>query len=114
MTRTEHSIQHSWNKKKCLKYLYEVDTVLKEEIKKADKNCRNSINLLKKDKKTFKKLTGTNKTVQDLKVYIEIIKKTQIERILGMENLGKWTTDTSIDTRIQEMGEEISGIEDTK
>lgn len=47
-------------------------------------------------------------------MYIEIIKKTQIERILGVENLGKWTTDTSIDTRIQEMGEEISGIEDTK
>ena len=30
-----------------------------------------------------------NKTVQDLKMEIEAIKKTQTERILGMKNLGK-------------------------
>ena len=39
-----------------------------------------------------------NKTVQDLKMEIEAIKKTQTEGILEMENLGKrtGTTDASI------------------
>jgi hypothetical protein len=30
-----------------------------------------------------------NKTIQDLKMEIETIKKTQVEKILEMENLGK-------------------------
>ena len=55
-----------------------------------------------------------NKTVQNLKREIEAIKKTQIETILEMENLGKrtGTTDVSITNRIQEMKERISGIEE--
>jgi hypothetical protein len=42
-----------------------------------------------------------NKMVQDLKMEIEAIKKTQTEGILEMENLEKrtGTTDTSITTR---------------
>ena len=49
--------------------------------------------------------------MQNLKVEINAIKKTQAEGILEMENLGKrmGTTDASIINRIQE----ISGIEDT-
>ena len=45
----------------------------------------------------------------------ETMKKTQLEEILGMENLGKRTgmIDISITNRIQEMEERISGIEDT-
>jgi hypothetical protein len=55
-----------------------------------------------------------NKTLQDLKVEIGAIKKTQTGGILGMENLGKrtGTTDTSITNRIQEMEDRISGVED--
>ena len=55
-----------------------------------------------------------NKTIQDLKMEIEAIKKTQVEATLEMENLGKrtGTTDASITNRIQEMEERISGIED--
>jgi hypothetical protein len=34
-------------------------------------------------------LKETNKTVQDLRMKIEAIKKTQTGRILGMKNLGK-------------------------
>jgi hypothetical protein len=39
-----------------------------------------------------------NKIVQDMKSEIETLKKTQIKRILNIENLGKRlkTTDTSI------------------
>ena len=55
-----------------------------------------------------------NKIVQDLKLEIEAIKKTQIEGILEMENLGKGTgtTDASITNRIQEVEDGISSIKD--
>ena len=53
--------------------------------------------------------------MQELNVQIEVIKKTQTERILEMENLGKrtGTTDASINKIMLEMEERISGIEDT-
>jgi hypothetical protein len=56
-----------------------------------------------------------NKTIQHLKMEIEIIKKTQMEATLEMENIGKSseTTDASINNRIQEIEERISGVEDT-
>ena len=56
-----------------------------------------------------------NKAVQHLKVEVEIIKKTQMEANLEMENLGKRSgiTDVSITNRIQEIEERISGVEDT-
>ena len=56
-----------------------------------------------------------NKAVQDLKIEGETIKKTQIEATLEMENLGKRseTTDASINHRIQEIEEKISGVDDT-
>jgi hypothetical protein len=46
-----------------------------------------------------------NKTVQDLKIEIEAIKKTQIEVILEMENTGKitGTIDTTITNRRQQL-----------
>lgn len=56
------------------------------------------------------------KSMQDLKVGIEAIKKTETGRILEMENLGKitgqQTTDASITNRIEEMEVRISGTED--
>jgi DNA-binding Lrp family transcriptional regulator len=56
-----------------------------------------------------------NKMVQDLKMKIEAIKKTQMEATLDMENIGKriGTTETSITNRIQEMEERISSVENT-
>lgn len=46
-----------------------------------------------------------NKTVQDLKIELEVIKKTQTRGLLEIENLVKesGTTDASINNRIQEM-----------
>ena len=46
-----------------------------------------------------------NKTIQDLKREVETIKKTQNEKMLEIETLGKksGTTDVSISNRIQEM-----------
>jgi hypothetical protein len=46
-----------------------------------------------------------NQNVQDLKMEIKIIKKSQIEETLEMKNLGKRSgvTDASITNRIQEI-----------
>jgi predicted nucleic acid-binding Zn-ribbon protein len=56
-----------------------------------------------------------NKTIQDLKMEVETIKKTQKETTLEIEILGKrlGTIDASISNRIQEMEEKISGAEDS-
>ena len=56
-----------------------------------------------------------NKTIQDLKIYRETIKKSQRETILELENLGKRSgvINASITNRIQEIQERISGAEDT-
>jgi prefoldin subunit 5 len=56
-----------------------------------------------------------NKTIQDLKMEIETIKKSQRETTLKLENLGKRSgvIDASITNTIQEIEERISGAEDT-
>jgi chromosome segregation ATPase len=55
-----------------------------------------------------------NKTIQDLKMEVDTIKKTQSEAMLEIETLGKksGTMDTSFSNRIQEMEERISDAED--
>jgi predicted nucleic acid-binding Zn-ribbon protein len=56
-----------------------------------------------------------NKTIQDLKMEVETIKKTQMETTLQIEILGEksGTIDASISNRIQEMEERISSSEDS-
>jgi uncharacterized coiled-coil protein SlyX len=56
-----------------------------------------------------------NKTIQDLKIEVEIMKKTQRETILEIEILRKksGTIDVSISNRIEEMEERISDAEDS-
>jgi predicted nucleic acid-binding Zn-ribbon protein len=56
-----------------------------------------------------------NKTIQDLKMEIETIKKSQRETTLEIENLGNGSgvIDAKITNRIQEIEENISGAEDT-
>jgi phenylalanyl-tRNA synthetase alpha subunit len=55
-----------------------------------------------------------NKTIQDLKREVETIKKTQREKTLEREILGKksGTIDASISNRKQDIEERISGAED--
>jgi predicted nucleic acid-binding Zn-ribbon protein len=59
---------------------------------------------------TTKQVMELNKSIQDLKMEVETIKKTQRETTLEIETLGKksGTIDTSISSRIQEMEEKIS------
>ena len=56
-----------------------------------------------------------NKTIQDLKLYIKTLKKSQRETTVEIENLGKRliVIDASIINRIKEIEEKISGAEDT-
>ena len=56
-----------------------------------------------------------NKTVQDLKMEIEAIKKTQTQGILEIKILGKRTEniDISITNRMEKVKDRISDIEDT-
>ena len=64
---------------------------------------------------TIKQVKEMNRTIQDLKMEIETIKKTQREKTLEIETLGKksGTIDVSTSNRIQEMEERISGAEDS-
>ena len=59
---------------------------------------------------------GIEQTIQDLKMEIEIIKKSQRETTLEIENLGKRLEiiDTRITYKIQEIGEKIPGSKDTR
>lgn len=55
------------------------------------------------------------KTVKYLEVEIELLKNIQIERTLEMKNLGTriGTSEASLITRIKDILERMSGIEDT-
>ena len=55
-----------------------------------------------------------NKTIKDLKMEIETIKKSQRETTLEIENLEKRSRviDANITNRMQETEERISGVED--
>ena len=79
---------------------------LKEETQKSLKELQEN---------TTKQVKELNKTIQDLKMEIETIKKSQRETTLELENLGKRSgvIDASITNRIQEIEERISGAEDT-
>ena len=61
----------------------------------------------------MKKLNNT--IIQDLKMEVETIKKSQRETTLEIEHLGKrsWVIDASITNKIQELEKRISGAEKT-
>jgi hypothetical protein len=82
------------------------NTDLKEKIQKSLKELQEN---------TTKQVKELNKTIQDLKMEIETIKKSQRETTLEVENLGNRSgvIDASITNRIQEMEEKISDAEDT-
>jgi FtsZ-binding cell division protein ZapB len=64
---------------------------------------------------TTKQVKEWNKTIQDLQMEVETIKKSQREATLEIENLGKKSgvRDARITKRIQKIEERISGVEDT-
>jgi uncharacterized coiled-coil protein SlyX len=78
----------------------------KEETQKSLKELQEN---------TIKQANEMNKTIQDLKMEIETIRKSLRETTLELENLGERSgvIDASITNRIQEIEERISGTEDT-
>ena len=81
--------------------------MLVEDFKKDINNSLKEI-----QENTIKQMKELHKAVQDLKVGVETIKKTQMEANLKMETIGKRSriTGVSITNRIQEMEERTSGI----
>jgi wobble nucleotide-excising tRNase len=63
----------------------------------------------------IKQAKEMNKTIQDLKMELGTIKKSQRETTLELQNLGKrpGVIDARITNRIQEIEERISGAEDS-
>jgi chromosome segregation ATPase len=96
-------------------------------LKEIQKNTCKQVKEIHKEetqKKSFKNYSKThthtkvkefNKTIQDLKLKIQTIKKSQREITLEIENPGKRSgdIDESIKKRMQEIQERISGTEDT-
>ena len=84
--------------------------MMMEDYKKEINNSLKEI-----QENTSKQVKELNKTIQDLKMEVETIKKSQRETTLEIENLGKKSgaIDASITNRIQEIEERISGAEDT-
>jgi predicted nucleic acid-binding Zn-ribbon protein len=73
-------------------------------------------NLLKEiQKNTGNQVKELNNAIQEPKVEVETIKKTEMKAYLEMENLRKRSgiIDVSITNRIQEIEERTSGVEDT-
>jgi esterase/lipase len=79
---------------------------LKEETQKSLKELQEN---------TTKQVKELNKTIRDLKMEIETVKKSQRETTLEIENLGKRSgfIDASITNRIHEREKRITGGEDT-
>jgi chromosome segregation ATPase len=95
------------NQESVLKsYLMKIIVSFKEDINNSLKEIQEN---------TGKQVKELNKSIQDLKVEVETIKKRQMEANLEIENLEKRSriTDVSITNRIQEIEERISGVEDT-
>jgi chromosome segregation ATPase len=99
-------------------------TDINNSLKEIQENTAKQVEGLKEEaqkflkefqEKTTKQVMELNKTIQDLKMEVETIKKTQRKTTLKIETLGKksGTIDASISNRIQEMEERISGAEDS-
>jgi uncharacterized coiled-coil DUF342 family protein len=81
-----------------------------------ENNTAKELQVLKeKQENASKQMMEKNKTIQDLKRKVDTIKKTQSEATLEIGTLGEesGTIDASISNRIQEMGERISGADDS-
>jgi chromosome segregation ATPase len=109
---------------KSLKELQENTAKQVEVLKEIQANTAKQVEVLKEEtqkslkelqKNTTKQVMELNKTIQDLKRNVETIKKIQRETTLEIEILGKksGTIEASINNRIQEMEERISGVENS-
>jgi septal ring factor EnvC (AmiA/AmiB activator) len=87
----------------------DLKSVLTRMIEDFKKNINNSLKELQEN--TIKQAKEMNKTIKDLKMEIETIKKSQSETTMELQNLEKRSgvIDANIINRIQEIGERIYG-----
>jgi Skp family chaperone for outer membrane proteins len=108
------------NLKSYLMMLEDFKKDVNNSIKEIQENKDKQVEALKEEKQkslkelqenTTKEVQELNKTIQDLKMEVETIKKIQMVTTLEIEILGKESgnIDASIMNRIQEMEERISG-----
>jgi chromosome segregation ATPase len=93
--------------------LKEIQGSTGKQLEALEEETQKSLKELQEN--TIKKVKEMNKTIQDLKMDIDTIKKSQRETTLELENLGKQSgvIDASITNRIQEIEERISYAVDT-
>ena len=95
------------------KSLKEIQEIIGKQVEALKEKTQKSLKELEEN--TIKQGKKVNKTIQDLKMEIETINKSQRERTLEIENLGKRSgvIDASITKRTQEIEERIPGAKDT-
>jgi len=93
--------------------LKEIQENTSKQIEALKEEAQNSLKVLQEHRTKQEK--EMNKTIQELKMEIETKKKTQREKTLEIENLGKGSgvISVSITNRIQEIEERISAAEDS-
>jgi prefoldin subunit 5 len=89
--------------------LKEIQENMAKQVEVLKKKAQKSLKELQEN--TTKQMMELNKTIQDLKLEVETLKKTQRETTQEIEILGKksGTIDASISNRIQEMEKRILG-----
>jgi chromosome segregation ATPase len=100
-------------KEEAQKFLKELQENTAKQVEDLKEKTQKFLKELQEN--TTKKVMELNKTIQDLQMEVDTIKKTQRETTLEIDNLGNklGTIDASISNRIQEMEERISGAEDS-
>ena len=74
-------------KKDINNYLKEIQENIGKQVEALNEEKQKSLKELQEN--TSKQVKELNKTIQDLKIEVETIKKSQRETILEIENLGK-------------------------
>jgi septal ring factor EnvC (AmiA/AmiB activator) len=98
------------------KQAMDLKSLLMMMMENYKKDINNSLKEIQENtSKQVKELDKSIQFIQDLKMEVETIKKSQREITLEIENLGKKSgaMDASISNKIQEIGEGNSGAEDT-
>jgi chromosome segregation ATPase len=100
-------------KKEINNSLKEIQENTGKQLEASKEETQKSLKELQEN--NTKQVKELNKTIQDLKMEVETIKKSQRETTLDIEIIGKkpGAVDERISNRIQEIEEKISGAEDS-
>jgi predicted nucleic acid-binding Zn-ribbon protein len=91
----------------------DLNSLLMTMMEDFKKEMNNSLKEIQEN--TYNQVKELNKTIQDLKMEVKTVKKSQRDTTLKIESLEKKSgaKDASINNRIQEVEERISGAKDS-